>query len=82
MYSGIRRSTLGTGRTPNTVAIVLIAVIGTWVHDGTIQEQVVAIVEIVRRRRPIAAVNTSIVGRRRIEVAGVEEVNWELTPTQ
>ena len=37
--AGIRRRTLSTGRyrTPNTVAVVLIVVIGTWVHVGTIQ---------------------------------------------
>ena len=82
MYSGIRRRTLGTGRTPNTVASVLIVVIGTWAHVGTNQVQVVANVVIARSRRPIEAATTSIAGRRRIEVAGVEEVNWELTPTQ
>ena len=53
--------------------VVLIVVIGTWVHIGAIQVQVVAIVVIVRSRRPIVAVRPSIVGRRCIEVAGVEE---------
>ena len=76
--AGIRRRTLSTGRyrTPNTVAVVLIVVIGTWVHVGTIQVQVVRIVVIVRSRRPIVAVTTSIVRRRRIEVAGVEEADY------
>ena len=82
MYSGIRRCTLGTGRTPNTDAIALIVVTGTWAHVGTTQAQVVAIAVIVHSRRPIVAVTTSIDGRRPTEVAGVEEVNWELTPTQ
>ena len=40
------------------------------------QGQVVRIVDIVRSRRPIVAVTTSIIRRRRIEVAGVEEVIW------
>ena len=64
-------------RTPNTVAVVLTVVIGTWVHAQTIQVQVVAIVVIARSRRPIVAVATSIAGGRRIEVAGLEEVIWE-----
>ena len=76
--AGIRRRNLraGGGCTPNTVAVVLIVVIGTWVHVGTIQVQVVAIVVTVRSRRPIVAVATSIVRRRRIEVAGVEEADY------
>ena len=47
---------LGAYRTPNTLSVVLIVVIGTWVYVGTIQVQVVAIVVIVRSRRPIVAV--------------------------
>ena len=70
------------GQTPNAVAVVLIVVTGTRVHVRTIQVQVVRIEVIERRRRPIVPVSTSIVGGRRIEVAGIEEVNWELTPTQ
>ena len=65
---------LGAYCTPNTPPVVLIAVIVTWVHIGTIQVQVVATEAIVRSRRPIAAVGASIAGRRRIEAAGVEEV--------
>ena len=74
--SGIRRCNLRAGRnyTPNTDATVLIEVIVTWAHEGTIQVQAVAIGEIVRSRRPIVAVTTSTVGGRRIEAAGVEEV--------
>ena len=68
------RTRLGAGDAPNTSAAVLIAVSRTWVHAGTIQGQVVAIVEIVRSRRPIEAVATPIVRGRRSEVAGVEEV--------
>jgi len=40
----------------------------------TTQVQVVAIAVIARSRRPIVAVRPSIVRRRGIEVAGVEEV--------
>ena len=68
---------LGAYRTPNTLPVVLIVVIGTWVYAGTIQDQVVATVVTVRSRRPIAAARASIVGRRRTEVAGVEEVIWK-----
>ena len=53
------------------------AAIGTWVHVGTIQEQAVRTVAIVRSRRPIEAATTSIVGGRRLEEAGVEEVIWK-----
>ena len=76
LYIKIRRRTLSTGRycTPNAVAAILTAAIGTWAHVGTIQAQVVAIVVIARGRRPIAAVTTSITRRRAIEEAGVEEV--------
>ncbi|MBR3256394.1 hypothetical protein IKG10_01855 [Candidatus Saccharibacteria bacterium] len=49
-------------------------VIGTWVHVGTNQIQVVATVTTDRSRRPIVAVATSIVGGRRIEAAGIEEI--------
>ena len=65
---------LGTGRTPNTSPVVLNDEIGTWVHIGAIQVQGVAIVVIVRSRRPIVAAGPSTAGRRRNEVAGVEEV--------
>ena len=68
--------TLGAGRTPNTSPVVLIAVIGTWAYAGTNQVQEVAIVVIVRSRRPIVAVGPSIDRRRGTEVAGVEEVIW------
>ena len=76
--AGIRRRTLSTGRyrTPNTDAVALSAAIGTWVHVGTKQVQAVRSVVIVRSRRPIVAVTTSTARRRRIEVAGVEEVIW------
>ena len=74
--SGIRRRNLraGGGCTPNTEAVVLIVVIGTWVYAGTTQVQAVATVVTVRSRRPIEAVATSTVRRRRSEEAGVEEV--------
>ena len=57
------------------MTVVLIVVIRTWVHIGAIQVQIVRIVVIVRSRRPIVAVATPIAGRRRIEVAGVEEAS-------
>ena len=60
--------------TPNTPPVVLIVVSGTWVHTCAIQAQVVRTVVIVRSRRPIEAVTPPISSRRRIEVAGVEEV--------
>lgn len=72
----------GRYRTPNTAAAKLTVAIGTWAHDGTTQVQVVANGATVRSRRPIAAVATSSIRRRVTEVAGVEEVNWEFTPTQ
>ena len=54
---------------------VLIVVTDTRGHVvGTIQGQAVRIAAIDRSRRPIVAALTSIVGGRRIEVAGVEEV--------
>jgi len=56
------------------LTVVLIVVIRTWVHIGAIQVQVVRIVVIVRSRRPIVAVAAPIVRRRRIEVAGVNEI--------
>ena len=76
--SEISRCTLSTGRyhTPNTEAVDPIAVIGTWAYAGTNQVQEVAIVVIVRSRRPIVAVGPSIDRRRGTEVAGVEEVIW------
>ena len=54
---------LGAYRTPNTEAVALIEVIGTWVYIGTMQVQAVASEVIVRSRRPIVAVGASIVGR-------------------
>ena len=65
---------LGTLRTPNSDAIVLIAATGTWADNGATQLQDVAIVATVRSRRPIAAVRPPIIRRRTTEVAGVEEV--------
>lgn len=58
-------------------AVVLIVVIRTRVDIGAIQVQVVRIVAIVRSRRPIVPVATSIVRRRAIEVAGVEEADYK-----
>ena len=70
-----RLFTLGAGdRTPNTVAVVLIVVTGTWIHVGTTQEQVVATEATVRSRRPIVAAATPIECGRRSEEAGVEEI--------
>ena len=65
---------LGATDAPNTKAVELIVVNRTWVDVGATQVQVVRIVVIVRSRRPIDPVATSIVRRRTIEVAGVEEV--------
>ena len=64
----------GAYRTSNTAAAKLTVVTGTWVHAGTIQGQGVATEVIVRSRRPIEAVTSSTIRRRRTEVAGVEEV--------
>ena len=58
------------------MTVVLIAVIGTWVDVRTIQVQVVRIVVIVHSRGPIVAVATPIVGRRAIEVPGIEESRY------
>ena len=54
--------------------VVPTAITGAWGHIGAIQVQGVATAAKVRSRRPIEAAQPSIVGRRRIEVAGVEEV--------
>ena len=65
---------LGVYSTPNTVSGVLTEDTGTWAHEGAIQAQAVRTDVILRSRRPIVAVVTSIVCRRAIEEAGVEEV--------
>ena len=70
---------LTAGDAPNTSTAVLIVVIRTWVHTGAIQVQTVRIAATARSRRPIVAAAASIVGRRRIEVAGVEEVVREVS---
>lgn len=57
---GIKR--LGTDRTPNTPPIELTVAIGTRIHVGITQAQVVAKAAIVRSRRPIVAGGPSIVG--------------------
>lgn len=67
-------SLLGAYRTPNTLPVVLIEVIGTRVYVGTIQVQVVAIKVTVRSRRPIVAPLPPKKRRRGIEAAGVEKV--------
>ena len=65
---------LGAYRAPNTQPVALKGDICTWVYAGAIQVQIVAIADIDRSRRPIVAGRPSIVGRRRSEAAGVEEV--------
>ena len=53
-----KRGLLGTLRTPNSAAVILYAVIGTWVDTGAIQVQDVATAVIARSRRPIVAAAT------------------------
>ena len=65
---------LGATDAPNTKAEVLTVATRTWADNRARQVQVVRIVVIVRSRRPIVPVATSIVRRRTSEAAGVEEV--------
>ena len=56
------------------MTVVLIVVIGTGVHVGAIEIQIVGIVVAVGRRGPIVAVAAPIVSRGTIEVPGVDEI--------
>ena len=68
------KNQLTAGDTPNTEAVELIVATRTWVDARTTQVQEVRIAVIARSRRQIAPEATSIVRRRGIEEAGVEEV--------
>ena len=59
--------------TANRVPVVLIVVIRTRIHVATVEVQVVRVVGIVRSRRPIVAVVATIVRRRTVPVAGIDE---------
>jgi len=43
--------------------VVLIVVIGTWIHVATVEVQIVGVVGIVGSTRPVVAVATTIVRR-------------------
>ena len=58
---------------------MLIDVVRTRIHAATAEAQVVRAVGIVRSRRPIATVVTTIARRRTAPVAGIDEVIWEGT---
>ena len=60
------------GYTAHCSTVELIVVVCPWVHVGTIQVQVISVVIIVRRRRPVVAVAASIIHRPAVNVAGVE----------
>ena len=64
---------LGAYRTPNTTSVALTIVTNTWIRVGTIQVQIVATAAIVRSRRPIVAIGTTIVHRATVDVAGINE---------
>ena len=55
------------------MTVVLIVVIRTWIHVVTVEVQVVGVVSIARGRRPIVAVVATIVRRRIVPVAGIDE---------
>ena len=57
---------------PHRVTVVLIVVIRR-VHVVTVEVQIVGVVAIVGSRRPIVAVVATIVRRRTVPVAGVDE---------
>ena len=58
---------------PNCPPVVLVAEVRAWVDVATVEVQVVRVVAIVRRGRPIVSVRTTIVHRRTIHVAGINE---------
>ena len=53
--------------------VVLVEVVRAWVDVATVEVQVVRVVAIVRRGRPIVSVRTTIVHRRTIHVAGINK---------
>ena len=64
-------------KTPNGKTVILIVVVGR-VQVRRVQVQVVGVVVAVRRTTPVVPVRPSIVRRRTVKVAGVEEIIGKL----
>ena len=55
---------------------VLVEAVRAWADVATEEEQVVRVVAIARRGRPIESVRTTTVHRRTIHVAGINKIIW------
>ena len=69
----MRISHLHTANATHHSTVVLVVVVRAWVDVATVEVQVVRVVAIVRRGRPIVSVRTTIVHRRTIHVAGINK---------
>ena len=67
------RAPLGAGDTADGKPVVLVVVVSTWVDIRRIHVQVIRVVTIVSRRRPIVRVVAAIVRGGAIPVAGVDK---------
>ncbi len=66
-------NSLGASDATHHSTVVLVEVVRAWVDVATVEVQVVRVVAIVRRGRPIVSVRTTIVHRRTIHVAGINK---------
>ena len=62
--------------TRHPTVVLVEAVVRAWVDAATVEEQVVRVVAIERRGRPIVSVRTTIAHRRTIHVAGINKIIW------
>ena len=65
--------------TADAKPVVLIIVVSTRVDTATVQVQIVSVVAIACRTRPVEAAWTAIVGGQAIEAAGIDKVIREGT---